>query len=192
MENISEEDRRKIEKELEILESRIAELRVAYEQHFSGYLPQPPTKQHEELQRYIRQLLNAPFKNTANRFKLNTLVNRFQLHSSQWEKVKREKEEGTYYRDVFKAKLLEKTLRLEQKAKSASGIAEASMKQLFNSYQSALLASGERIDKLDYDSFKSSLLKNAEKIKEKTGASKLKYQIVSVDGKVRIKTTKKD
>ena len=192
MEVATNKDKRKIEQDLDVLEIKIAELRVLYEQHFSGYIPQAPTKEHDELKRYVKVLLNAPFKNTANRFRLTTLVHRFQLLCTRWEKIKKDKEEGKYYRDVFKAKLQEKSIKQEKISKSTQGQAEANLKQLFNSYKYALVASGERVDKLNYDSFKESLLQSADKVKEKTGAKKIKYQIVSVDGRVKIKTEKKE
>ena len=190
MENI--ENKTDLDRELDFLELKIKELKVSYEQHFSGYIPQPPTKQHEELKRYIRKMINTPFKSTAGNFRLNSLVRRFKTYATQWERINKERERGTYYKDVFKANLREKAIQRQKKAVSKSGKAEQAMKQLFNSYQSALMASGKRVDKLDFNKFKQSLAKRSSEIKKQSGSKKLKYQIVSVDGQIKVKTTAVD
>ena len=160
------ENKTDLNKELDLLEKRIKELRIDYEQHFSGYVPYPPTKQHEQLQRFIRKMINAPFKSTADNFRLNTLVYRFKTYATQWEKIAKQRERGTYYKDVYKANLREKALHREKRARSKEGQAEKGMKQLFNSYQSAMLAAGKSIDKLDYSQFKNSLMKRSQEIKK--------------------------
>jgi len=188
------ENKTDLNRELDLLEKKIKELRVDYEQHFSGYVPYPPTKEHEQLQRFIRKMINAPLKSTAENFRLSTLVYRFKTYATQWERISKQRERGTYYKDVYKANLREKAIHRERKAASKGGKAEKSMKQLFNSYQSAMLAAGKNIDKLDYSQFKNSLMKRTKEIKKKSGFDKLKYQIVSVDGQIKVKTTavKKD
>ncbi len=183
------ENKTDLDRELDFLELKIKELKVSYEQHFSGYIPQPPSKEHEELRRYIRKIMNAPFKSTAASFRLNTLVRRFKTYASQWERISKERERGTYYKDVFKANLREKAIQREKRAVSKAGKAEQAMKQLFNSYQSAMMASGKSVDKLDFNKFKQSLAKRSSEIKKQSGSKKLKYQIVSVDGQIKVKTT---
>ena len=184
MENI--ENRTDLDRELDLLELKIKALRVSYEQHFSGYIPHPPTKEHEELQRFIRKMINTPFKSTADNFKLNSLVRRFKTYATQWERINKERERGTYYKDVFKANLREKAIHRQKRAESKAGKAEQAMRQLFNSYQSAMMSSGKNIDKLDYQKFKNSLAKRSNEIKKQTGSKKLKYQIVSVDGQIKV------
>src|SRR5262245_3607671 len=100
--------RRQLDVELEQLEERIETLRVLYEQHFADILPQPPTKLQKEAVFLIRKLLKAPFKNSQTRFKLRQLVTRYQTYRTYWERVLKEREEGTYVRDVFKAELRQK------------------------------------------------------------------------------------
>ena len=100
--------RRALDEELDRLEGKIAELRVLYEQYFVDVMPQPPTKLQEETVRLMRSLLRAPFKNSANRFRLRVLISRYQTYATYCERVNKQKEEGTYSRDLFKAEMREK------------------------------------------------------------------------------------
>lgn len=96
---------RDVEPDLDLLENKIGELKVQYEQYFLDIITQPPDKLFEEVVRLIKTLQNAPFKNSVTRFRLKTLTTRFQTYKTYWEKVKKQREEGTYKRDIFKAKL---------------------------------------------------------------------------------------
>ena len=96
---------RDVEPDLDLLDIKISELKVEYEQYFLDIITQPPDKLFDEVVRLIKVLQNAPFKNSVTRFRLNTLTTRFQTYKTYWEKVKKQREEGTYKRDIFKAKL---------------------------------------------------------------------------------------
>jgi len=186
-----EQNRRQLDTELDQLESRIAELRVLYEQHFVDILPQAPEKIHKEVVRTIRKLLRAPFKTAQTRFRLRMLVQRFQTYATYWERVLKQKEEGTYTRDLFKAEMREKLLEEVEREQSNSGRAEKGFKQLFDSYETALRKTGSNTANLTFDAFKQSLLKQAKLLKEKTGVKKLQYKVVVKDGKVTVKASGK-
>ena len=96
---------RDIDPELDLLETKLSELKVNYEQYFLDIISQPPDKLFEEVVRLIKGLQNAPFKNSTTRFRLKSLTSRFQTYKTYWEKVKKQREEGTYRPDIFKAKL---------------------------------------------------------------------------------------
>lgn len=188
----AEENKRNLDKDLDILERNIQELRVSYEQHFSGFLPQPPEKHHAEVKRMIRTLHSSPFKNTANNFRLNVLHNRFQTYATYWERIQKQREAGTYRRDVFKADLQTKMRRQLTREKSAAGVADKQIQQLFKSYENALRKNGGTTKDLDYQAFKRSLLKKADNVRKSSGAKGISYQIVVASGKVRVKANPKD
>ena len=186
-----ESNKRQLDSELDQLEAKIAELRVLYEQHFVDILPQPPLKLHKEVVRTIRGLLRAPFKTAQTRFRLRMLVQRFQTYATYWERVLKQKEEGSYTRDLFKAEMREKLLAEVEKERSTSGRAEKGFKQLFDSYETALRKTGANTANLNFDTFKQSLLKQAKSLKEKTGVQKLQYKVIVKDGKVTVKASGK-
>lgn len=184
-------NQRKLDIELNKLESQIEELRVLYEQYFVDVFPQPPDKQRKEVVRFIRQLLKAPFKNSQIRFRLRTLVTRYQTYSTYWERVIKEREEGKYAKDLFKAEMREKLLEDIKKEQSAAGKADKGIRQLFTSYEEAMRKNGVKTDGLNFDTFKKSLLDKAKKLKEQHGVKKLQYKIVVKDGKVVVKASTK-
>lgn len=170
---------------------KIGELRVLYEQYFVDILPHTPDKLRAEVVRLIRQLLRAPFRNSATRFRLRMLVHRYQTYATYWERVMKQKEDGTYSRDVFKAELRERLQEIEKMAQTASGIADRGLKQLFDTYETALRKSGADAKSINFDNFKKNLLKQAKQLKDKTGAKKLSYRVIVKDGRVIVKASAK-
>ena len=184
-----ESNKRKLDIELDKLETKISELRVLYEQYFVDVIPQPPDKLRKEIVRSIRTLLKAPFKNSAVRFRLRQIVTRYQTYSTYWERVLKQREEGTYNRDVFKADMRERMAEEAKLGGSKKSAAERSLKQLFDSYENALRRSGAQTDNINFDAFKKTLIKRAKDLKKQHGVKKLSYKVVVKDGKVTIKAS---
>ena len=69
-----ERNRKELALKLDLLERKIEELRVLYEQYFIDVQPLPPDKLHKETYRLIRTILRAPFKNSQTRFRMRNLV----------------------------------------------------------------------------------------------------------------------
>jgi hypothetical protein len=184
--------RRDVDRELDALEAKIAELRILYEQYFVDVLAQPPEKLQKEVRRFIKLMLKAPFKNSASRFRLRTLINRYQTYHTYWERVLKQREEGTYVRDVFKAEMREKIEEEQTKRNSKEHRSDEGLRQLYTSYEQALRKTGSGADNLNFDSFKRSLLNKAKDLKAKHGVKKLHYKVVVKDGKVVLKASAKD
>ena len=191
MNNDQAKSRRDVERELDHLEAKIAELRIQYEQFFVDVLPQPPEQLHAEVVRMIRVLLKAPFKSSATRFRLRTLIQRYQTYNTYWEKVRKQRDEGTYFRDQFKAELREKISEEDAKQCTATAAADRGMRQLFDSYETALKKVGSATNALNFEAFKKSLLGKDKALKETHGVNKLSYKIVVKDGKVTVKAEAK-
>lgn len=184
--------KRQLDQELDRLEARMEELRVQFEQFFVDVLPHPPEKLQREVETLIKTLLKAPFRNSAVRFRLRTLVYRYQTYGTYWERVLKQREEGTYSKDLFKVELREKLNEDLEKANSRVALAERGIKQLYDTYESALKKAGSMPNNLNFDSFKKSLVKQAKQLKEKHGAKKLRYKVLVKGGKVVIKASTKN
>lgn len=183
--------RKEIELHIDRFEAMIAELKVQYEQYFVDILPQPPEKLHQAAKRTMRELLKAPFKNSAHRFRLRTLIQRFQTFETYWERVQKQREDGTYSKDVFKAEVRQMQAEDQKRAASKQGAAEARLRDLFSSYQTALKNTGVAADKVNFDAFKRSIMTKARQLRETHGVTKLHYKIVTQGGKVVVKATTK-
>ena len=177
--------------ELDRLEALLADLKIQYEQYFSGIMPLAPDKQHDNVKRLIRKLIKAPFKTSAMSYRLKMLEVRYHTFNSYWQRVQREREAGTYSRDVFKANLREKIAHEEERSQTSVGAAERGMVNLFNSYKAELEKQGGQPLNLDYKSFQRSLIKRAKDLKEKSGVKKLSFKVVVKDGKVTIQAKAK-
>lgn len=184
--------KRKADEELDRFEERLEDLRVTFEQFFIDVLPFPPDKQHSELVRYIRQLLKMPFQNSAAKFRLRMLIHRYRCYRTYWERVLREREEGRYAKDVFKAELHAKLAAEEKREGTRAGMAEKTLHLLFRSYESALKKSGAKAENLNFDAFRKSMLRKAKQLKEQNKGKKLSYKVVTTGGKVMIKASVKE
>ncbi len=183
--------RKKLSHELDRLEGKLKELQILYEQYFVDVLPKPPTSQHDEIKRTIRMLLKAPFKNSQVRFRLRMLVQRFQTYATYWERVNKQREEGTYTKDLFKAELRDRLLEDAKRDASQAGKAEKRIRELYSTYETAVKKVGGDTGKLNFDSFKKALIKKAKQLKNEQGVKKLQYKVVVNEGKVTIKASGK-
>ena len=172
--------------ELDKLEARLADLKQQYEQYFTGLVPLPPDKLHTLVKQQIKQLLNAPFRSSEINYRLKTLKGRYQTFDGYFQRVLKQREEGTYQRDVFKADLRDRAAKEEQYAQTAAGTADRNMHALFDSYREALQKQSGTVPNLDFKEFKSSLAKRARELKEKHGIKKLTFKIVVKNGKVSV------
>jgi hypothetical protein len=176
-----------LRQELESLSSMIRELKVEYEQYFTGLLPLAPDKLHNDVKRKIRQLLKAPLKSSAISFRLKTLEGRYNVFNTYWQRVLKEREEGRYYKDVFKNKLREKIAHEEAHSQTLTGKAEKNMQALFSSYKDAFQkATGKHAD-LNYQAFQKSLVERSKELKERHKDKKISFKVVVTNGKVSIK-----
>lgn len=170
----------------------IKELKILYEQFFTGILPLMPEKLHFEVKRKIRELLKAPFKSQAISFRLKTLEGRYSIFNTYWQRTLKQREDGTYSRDLFKANLRQKQARAEERAHTTAGRAEKSMQALFESYCQALEKASGRAVKLDYAAFQKSIIERTKDLKAKHKDKKVGFKIVMKDGRVSIQANLKD
>jgi hypothetical protein len=89
---------------LKELELKIDRLKVLYEQYFMGIEKMEPQVSRKEVTRMMLQLQQQYIRNTAMRFKFNTMLQRWQLYITYWNRTLREIENGTYVRHLQKAK----------------------------------------------------------------------------------------
>lgn len=177
--------------ELDTLAEEIESLRIHFEQFFTGLLPLAPDKQHAEVKRRIRKLLRAPFRNSEMNFRLKTLEGRYNTLHSYWQRVMREREDGTYAKDVFKANLRERLKLEDARSQTAHGAAEKAMKQLFSKYKEALENHTGRAQNIDYQAFHKAIVQRTREFKEKNKGQKVSFKVVVSEGKVTIKASPK-
>lgn len=92
-----------VQTNLEELEERIDRVRALYEQYFCGIEKIEPQIPRKDVDRRIFLLRKEQIRNTAMRFKFQTLVQRYNTMSQHWGRVLREIENGTFKRDLARA-----------------------------------------------------------------------------------------
>jgi len=88
---------------LEELELRVERLRALYEQYFLGFEKIEPNVARKDVERRIYVLRREKIRNTGKRFKLQTIIQRYNTFQMYWQRVCREIENGTYKRHVLRA-----------------------------------------------------------------------------------------
>ncbi len=175
-----------LNQQLDQLSELIERTRVLYEQHFMGIMPIAPFKEHAEIKKRLRSLFQQPFRSSTIRFRLKTIESRYRTYNTYWEKVLKQREEGTYFRDVFKAELHAKEAAQAEREKTTEGKASKQMVELFNSYKKALEESGGKKQNLNFDAFQKSLIDRAKDIKSSYGVKKVSFKVVVKEGKVTV------
>ncbi len=94
---------KELEKNLGDLEEKLERVRALYEQYFVGIEKLEPQIPRKDVDRIIAQMRKEQIRNTAMRFKFQTLVQRYNTMQQHWGRILREIENGTYKRDLLKA-----------------------------------------------------------------------------------------
>jgi hypothetical protein len=97
-------DASQFEATLASVELRLRRLRMLYDQYFQGLERIEPQHERADVDRTIDLLRRAQPRNTALRFRFNQLVQRFTTYNAYWQRIRRQIEEGTYKRDVLRAR----------------------------------------------------------------------------------------
>jgi hypothetical protein len=85
------------------LEVRLERLRSLYEQYFIGIEKLEPAVARKDVDRRFWELKKVRIRNTALRFRFQTLIQRYNTLQQYWMRICRQIENGTYSRHVRKA-----------------------------------------------------------------------------------------
>ena len=86
------------------LDLRVERLRVLYDQYFMGIEKIPPEVLKKDVERRMWVLRREKIRNTGTRFRFQQITQRLNTFQSYWMRICREIENGTYKRDVMRAK----------------------------------------------------------------------------------------
>jgi hypothetical protein len=94
---------KELEKNLAEIEERLDRVRALYEQYFCGIEKVEPQVPRKDLDRRIVMMRKEQIRNTAMRFKFQTLVQRYNTLQQHWGRIIRDIENGTFKRDLARA-----------------------------------------------------------------------------------------
>src|SRR5207302_6900442 len=82
---------------------RMERVKVLYERYFMGIEKIEPLTLRKEIQRMMLTLQQEYIRNTGLRFKFNTMLQKWNIYLTYWNRILREIENGTYVRHLAKA-----------------------------------------------------------------------------------------
>ena len=190
--------------ELSELDVRLKVLRQHMEQYFLGIEKLPPTDEWEKLKKDMQAMMRRTFNNTAVKFRRNSLNQRLVTDSNYYTRTLKQIEEGTYYRDRFKADLREKQRlreenRLKDKQAAARAKAEANkpkagggaIDSLHQAYMSARAKTGEG-GNVSREALQSVVEKQVAAIKQRYNCKRVEFKVAIENGKAKLKAVPKN
>ena len=181
-----------IEADLHLIDVRLKQLKLEYDQYFLGNRKREPLQIRNELQKYVQIYAQSPIKNTGLRFKFNNLRSRYFSFRRLWDETVRKIEEGSYERHLFKANLKDRERNGAADRRSVAATNREALDDradLFEAYISARQATGQGTGGVTREKLDGLLAKQEAAIREKYGAAKVRFKVVVENGKAKLKAT---
>jgi hypothetical protein len=99
-----------VAQEVDSVEAALHALRGQYEQYFLGLEKRPPVKAHEQFKKRLAALKTVPSRNSALAFRIQSLQASTATYERLWTRTMQEMEDGTYRRDLYKARRRRKSV----------------------------------------------------------------------------------
>jgi hypothetical protein len=182
----------KLAEDLDALEEAMTSLQVLYEKYFLGIDRRPPDAQRRQVSEKMRLLKTTQVKNTALKFRIQTMFAKLISHERMWDRTLREMEEGTYKRDVFKAKLRDarRTGGAESKAAPAPSspqLSDQMIRKLYDTYLVARQRTGESTTGLSYEAIASRIRAQVPELMARHKARNIEFKVVIKGGRAVLK-----
>jgi hypothetical protein len=199
-----------VDEELNQLEESVRRLKIEYDVFFGGGSKKPPTDTEWRVQTLVRKYSDAAKMSFPQRFRYNSIVQRYALFSDLWRQKLKIKEEG--YRRPQDAALGIVGLRTEEEHAAAAELkgeaapepqgpfkvacadADAEhdkVKALYQALMDARQKNGEAAPAAAFDSFHGFVKKKTEQIRKDFGCHAVEYTVELEGGQVRLKAKAK-
>jgi hypothetical protein len=201
-----------VDEEIGLLEETVRRLKIEYDVYFGGGSKRPPADTEWRVQNIIKKYSDAHKMSFPQRFKYNSIVQRYALFSDLWRQKMKIKEEG--YRRPQDAVLGIQGLRIDEAQAAAEALEQRSrpgtgdqpfttncsdadadhdkVQQLFNAMTEARKRAGDAgAGTANFDSFKAFVKKKTEQIRKDYGCHAVEYSVEMEAGQVRLKAKAK-
>ncbi|HWR36450.1 MAG TPA: MXAN_5187 C-terminal domain-containing protein [Clostridia bacterium] len=198
-----------IDEELNILEESVRRLKIEYDVYFGGGSKRPPNDTEWRVNSLIKKHGdNGKKLNYAQRFRYNTIAQKYAIFSDLWRQKMKIKEEG--YRRPQDAMLGIQGLRTDPPAeapptstfvsklrpfKTSCSDVDADAENVQTLYQAMVDAkrrAGEQVSNAaSFDNFKAFVRRKTEQIRKDHGCRDVEYSVELKDGQVKLKARAK-
>jgi hypothetical protein len=206
-----------IQKELDVLEKRITQLKVNYDQYFLGMEKFEPHKERGDINRVIIELAARYLRNTGAKFRRDSLKAKFLSYTRYWDRILKQIEDGTYKGHQVKAALHERERLAKMNGKipdqpvngeitaSVTGVKHAAapasgpkpaapgdpMQKIFEQYVAAKRKANESVEGITRDKLASVITQQTQVLKQKYNCKSVEFRVVVEDGKAKLKAVPK-
>ncbi|MFQ5353522.1 MAG: MXAN_5187 C-terminal domain-containing protein [Thermodesulfobacteriota bacterium] len=178
---------------LDSLEAKITRLKQEYEQYFMRLLKREPIVRRKEVEGLILRYTNMTINNTADQFKLNCLLSRFNSYRQYWSRILRSMEEGTYVRRSEGSGLTsaaEAAATGEFTEEQGAGQGPEAMKEelspLYEKYINARKRCNAGVRGLSEEKFRASIKRARERIASTYNVKDTEVTVIEKDGQVKL------
>ncbi|MFQ5719020.1 MAG: hypothetical protein ACE5IK_05690 [Acidobacteriota bacterium] len=190
----------RFEEDLERLEQGLRALKASYNRYFIGALDRPPVELQSTLAGIIRRQTAAgavASRRTSDHFRFNTIVSNFQVLTEMWNRNVKGVEEGRGPAAKARARAtgtgLTSAPRTERELTRATVHAgkstpdDATWKNLYSSYLTAVQETGREVPSLPYRVFYERMRDRTLRYAQRTGHADLTCRVVIVDNRPILK-----
>ena len=201
-----------VDEEINLLEETVRRLKIEYDVYFAGGSKKPPADTEWRAQTLIKKYSEGHKMSFPQRFRYNSIVQRYALFSDLWRQKMKIKEEG--YRRPQDAVLGIAGMRIAENQAAAEALEEGGagqagekpftthcsdadadhdkVQQLFNAMTEARKKAGDAgAGSANFDSFKAFVKKKTEQIRKDYGCHAVEYSVEMEAGQVRLKAKAK-
>jgi hypothetical protein len=202
-----------VDEELSLLENSIRQLKIEYDVYFGGGSKKPPADTEWRVNSLLKKFSDGKGMNYTQRFRYNSLQQKFALYNSLWQQKLKIKEEG--YRRPQDAVLGIAGMRIDEQQAAAEALAKKrhgqpedegafrtalsdvntdheALKKLYDAMVAARSKAGDANAKgASIDSFKAFVAKKTEQIRKDYGCHAVEYSVEMEDGQVKLKAKAK-
>ena len=170
------------DEDLEILSRKLMSLKLAYDQYFLGSRPREPIMMADEVRKLVVVYSNQAIKNTAMRFKFNSIVSRYQAFKRQWTDTLRKIESGTYARHQFKANLHQRP------APPPDPVARAPQdrRDVYEAFVEARQTCGQDVENLTPQKLDEILDRQERELCDRYGSGQVRFKVVVENGRAKL------
>jgi hypothetical protein len=182
-----------IDEELSRLEDDLRRLKVEYDIYFNGGSPRPPHDTVSRVEKTLKRYASgdAAKLSFSQRFRFQSLQQKYVLNKDVWQRKLRDKEEG---RGRFTKEKVEVAVNnTEGPIRVVCSDPEKEKDKVEHLLQAMVQAKrqvGERVDNIDPEAFAKFVREKTRQIKESLGCEKVQFSVSVEEGKVKFKAVK--
>lgn len=173
-----------------LLDKKLSELIIKYEQYFIGLEKREPLALLAEVEKLVRRYTGTPINNTMYKYRFTSLVARLNTYREHWSRILKLMEEGRYSRDRFISDLhmrQRQTPERKQAEEPSPSSTESDLDRLVHEFREARKACNLPVHTITRELIAATIEKQKPALIAKLGTEHFAFRVVIEDGKAKLK-----